>query len=392
VCSGRTTVLVLAGPGELPDGCRVSAEHHARRLGLDLRWQDVQTAADLAELVLNEGPRHDAVVLASGEHASSVALAEAVRELAAGEGGPPRVVHADTAALDHLDVVHRASDAVLHGRHRRVFHDALAHVRAERERPPRPFAYGDDPAQVADLRLPDASAGPGRAPVIVLVHGGFWLDPYRRDLMGPLAVALTDEGWATWNVGYRRRGPSGGGWPATLEDVCAAVDALVDLADEVPIDPERLVMVGHSAGAQLAAYAAARRHLPDDAPGLVPRPIPIASVSLAGVLDLEAAAAEGLGGDAAVGFLGDPADHPDRYRLASPIRLVPFGIPHLAVHGADDTFVPATQTRRFVEVARASGDEVATSYPEVHHLDIVAPDGPAFDTLRRWLRDLRNGR
>jgi acetyl esterase/lipase len=401
VCSARTSVVVLAGPGERPDGCRETTEHHAARLGLDLRWLDVEAVGELTDLVRTQGPRHDAVLLASGAHASSETLAVAVGELTGGgaagpptsSAGPPRVIHVDTAALDHLDVTHRVCDRVIHGRHRRAFHDALALLVAERVRPSRTLTYGDEPAQVGDLRLPDTPPSDRRWPVVVLLHGGFWLDPYERDLMGPLAAALTGAGWATWNVEYRRRGPSGGGWPETIEDACAAIDAVADLAAEHPLDPARVVLVGHSAGAQLAAYAAARPSgsgtglgtRPGTGSGGIPRTRAVGLVSLAGILDLEAAAAEDLGSGAVTGFLGSPEHHPDRYRIASPARRLPLRIPQLAIHGVDDTFVPVTQTSSYVEVARAAGDRVTATYPEVHHLDVVAPDGPAMEPLVDWL-------
>jgi acetyl esterase/lipase len=100
------------------------------------------------------------------------------------------------------------------------------------------LAYGDDPNQVGDLRLP---TGEGPYPVAVLLHGGFWRERYRREIMDRLAADLTARGWATWNLEYRRMGASGGGWPATLDDVAAGIDALVDQ----PVDLERVTVIGH---------------------------------------------------------------------------------------------------------------------------------------------------
>jgi acetyl esterase/lipase len=102
--------------------------------------------------------------------------------------------------------------------------------------------------------------------VAVLLHGGFWRARYDLRLEDPLIADLTKRGWATWNLEYRRLGPlSRGGWPATLEDVAAGIDHLGRI-DE-PLDLARVVAIGHSAGGQLALWAAARRDLPAGAPG-----------------------------------------------------------------------------------------------------------------------------
>jgi acetyl esterase/lipase len=80
--------------------------------------------------------------------------------------------------------------------------------------------YGDDPSQFGELY--------GEGPVAVLIHGGFWKALYGLDLEVALAEDLARRGWAAWNIEYRRLG-NGGGVPATLDDVAAAIDALADL-------------------------------------------------------------------------------------------------------------------------------------------------------------------
>ncbi len=110
--------------------------------------------------------------------------------------------------------------------------------------------YGDAPSQVADLHLP---AGAGPHPVVVLVHGGFWRSSYDRTLMAPLAAELASNGYAAWNIEYRRVGEDGGGWPGLFTDVAAAVDALATVPE---VDPARVVSCGHSAGGHLALWIA----------------------------------------------------------------------------------------------------------------------------------------
>ena len=71
-------------------------------------------------------------------------------------------------------------------------------------------------------------------------------------------------GIATWNIEYRRFDNPGGGWPGTFTDVGDAVDRVRVISREHPIDLSRVVTIGHSAGAHLALWAAARNRLPKD--------------------------------------------------------------------------------------------------------------------------------
>jgi len=122
-------------------------------------------------------------------------------------------------------------------------------------------AYGADSLQFGELRLPRMGLGP--FPVAVVIHGGCWTKGFAT-LRNTAAVAsaLADEGIATWNVEYRQMGDPGAGWPNSFLDVGAAVDHLRALAKAWPLDLTRVVVLGHSAGAHLALWAAARPRLP----------------------------------------------------------------------------------------------------------------------------------
>src|SRR6478672_2621297 len=171
--------------------------------------------------------------------------------------------------------------------------------------------YAPGPHRFGELTLP---GGPPRG-VVVVVHGGFWRHAYDLSLGRPLAADLAAAGFAAWNVEYRRVG-GGGGWPATFDDVAAAVDALAGpvqaaVGEELALD--RVVALGHSAGGQLAAWLAARPGLPPGAPGANPRVTLRGAVSQAGVLDLVDAAEQGLGEGAVPDLLGGPPSAvPDR--------------------------------------------------------------------------------
>lgn len=241
------------------------------------------------------------------------------------------------------------------------------------------YAYGDDPSQYAEISLP---AGSAPAAVVVILHGGFWLDGFGLELGRPLAADLARRGFAAVNVEYRRVG-GGGGWPQTGHDVAAAVGALkVDgqrLTDQ-RLDLSRVVALGHSAGGQLAAWLGARRS------AAVPL---IGVVSQAGVLDLVSAADHGLGGDAVADFMGGaPAQVPQAYADASPAAQVPLGVPSICVHGQADTVVPIEQSARFVAAATRAGDRSELRVFDGDHFAPISVGNPAWELSVRALTDL----
>ena len=240
--------------------------------------------------------------------------------------------------------------------------------------------YGPHPEHVANLHPP---AGSGPWPAVVLVHGGFWRDRYDRATTTPLANDLAARGYLAWNVEYRRVGRDGGGWPGTLEDVAAAADALAARDD---VERNRVLVLGHSAGGQLALWLASRERA---GPALRPT----AAVSLAGVVDLARADADDLGRGACRDFLGGgPAEVPERYAYASPAARLPLGVPQLLVHGARDEAVPVDQSRRYARDARDAGDEVElVELPEADHLDVIDPAHAAWAAVVERLPRLLGG-
>lgn len=250
-------------------------------------------------------------------------------------------------------------------------------------------AYGTDPLQFGDLRLPNGS---GPFAVVVLVHGGCWLSEYTLDHVSQAAAALTRTGVATWTIEYRRIGDPGGGWPGTFEDVARATAHVAQLAQRYPLDARRVVLAGHSAGGHLALWAATRdRRGVGDAPPL-PDALTIRGVvSLAGITDLrEYAAGSGGCNQAALQLLaGSPAQVPDRYAAASPIERLPSGVTVRLVHGALDPIVPVSQSASFAERARTAGDDArVVLVPGAGHFDLVAPNSPAWASVAAAIREL----
>jgi len=224
--------------------------------------------------------------------------------------------------------------------------------------------------------------------VAVLIHGGFWRARYDLRLEDRLVADLAGRGWAVWNLEYRRLGwRSRGGWPATFEDVSGGIDHLGRL--DAPFDLSRVVAIGHSAGGQLALWAAARPGLPAGAPGAGPSVRLSGAVSQAGVLDLREAARLGLSRHAAESFLGGPARKlPQHYELASPVERLPLGVPQLLVHGEADEVVPIDLSRRYARRAAEAGDPCElVELPGVGHDEHLDPGSAAWAPVTTWMEE-----
>ena len=226
------------------------------------------------------------------------------------------------------------------------------------------LAYGHEPKQFGDLRLPSVDR---LHPLAVVVHGGAWKALYNLIHTGHLCVALGEAGIATWNVEYRSVGDPEGVWPGAGEDVSAAVDFVQALTEEYPLDPDRIVLVGHSAGGQLALWAAKRARLP--------------VVALSPVADLRESA-ERVGPEGAVArFLGGMPDSlSERYAEASPRELLPLGVRQILVHGDADEEVPYAQSVTYAEGAGGEAELIALA--GAGHFEPIDPQA------REWPRTL----
>jgi acetyl esterase/lipase len=237
----------------------------------------------------------------------------------------------------------------------------------------RVVTYGEDPSQYAELSLPEGS----HRGVVVVIHGGFWRARYDLSLGRPLAADLVRHGWAAWNVEYRRVG-NGGGDPATLDDVAAAIDALA----EHDLDLTRVIAVGHSAGGHLATWAASRgRH------ARWPARVELTGVvAQAGVLDLRAAHDEHLGAGAVEAFLGHAPGPEDA--AADPGRQIPLDVSVHCVHAVADDVVPISQSRAYVDAATRAGASAALTEVEGNHFTVIDAESEAWRATLRILEEL----
>lgn len=229
------------------------------------------------------------------------------------------------------------------------------------------IAYGVDPNQFLEMRLPRAK-GPHSA--LLNIHGGYWRAKYDLAHAGHLCQALRAAGIATLNLEYRRVGHNGGGWPGTFEDVRSAYRFVQQEHSRFHLDLNRLVVMGHSAGGQLALCLAAHETSVRRA------------ISLAGVVDLKKAAALHLSNDAVAEFLGGQPDAvQDHYREADPMELSIPQAREWLLHGREDDTVPPEFSRDYVMQKKASESVQLLEIPHAGHFDLINPAAEAFQQV-----------
>jgi acetyl esterase/lipase len=249
-----------------------------------------------------------------------------------------------------------------------------------RPAPDHRISYGPGELQFGELRLPD---GEGPFPVVMVVHGGCWLAAYDLGYISALAERLTHVGFASWSIEYRRVGDPGGGWPGSFTDVAAAADVLRELAESHPLDLERVVVLGHSAGGHLALWLGGRPGLDPSDPLRGADPLRVSGVvALAGITDLAAYASPTGCGSAVPGLLGgEPEAHPGRLARTSPIVMPPSGIPEILLFGSRDPIVPRSQAEAYA-VGRG-GTVHLVEIEGAGHFELVDPGRPAWAEVHR---------
>ena len=247
--------------------------------------------------------------------------------------------------------------------------------------------YGEDSLHYGELYVPE---GKGPHPVVVMVHGGCWLAEFDMNHMRALANAMRDEGYAVWNIEYRRVGHPGGGWPGTFLDVAAATDHLKKLAKNYPLDMDQVVAVGHSAGGHLALWLAIRHKLTRESDIYTRNPLP-----LKGVLALEPGTTlksihhNRICGHVIDGLMGgSPEQVPDHYRDAAPMEQIPLGLPHTILVGWLSGFGLPGST--YFYTAQEAGDKQVkiVEAPESGHFEMINPDTSTWPIVLKALQDL----
>lgn len=220
--------------------------------------------------------------------------------------------------------------------------------------------YADFDEGLIDLHLPAAPNGI----LVVLIHGGFWMEEWDRTHTRGQARGLAGRGFTVATPEYRRVGGSGG-WPRTAYDVEAAVSALPGLLAGLDLTYERSALVGHSAGGHLALWLASR---------------PVAAgvnqvIGLAPVVDLVRADELDLDEGAVSRFLGGaPVTDADPMTLLTQ----PPSAEVVLIHGDADQPVPIELSHRFVA---AHPWAALIELAEVGHFEFLDPEHPVQQVL-----------
>jgi len=218
-----------------------------------------------------------------------------------------------------------------------------------------------------DASIPE---GPGPFPAAIIVHGGAWVAGDRQRSVAPLFRPLSSHGFAWFSISYRLASDiSSSGFAAALtlgtqiDDVRQAVACVKSHAAEYRVDPNRIVLIGESAGGQLAAMA-----------GLKPWPALKPGTALKSGADISVRAVVALYSPTDLATLASmSAMVPDSLRQAvknssldallmaglkdlSPINWVrKDSPPFLLIHGTADRLVPFEQSKEMCKEMRLAG-------------------------------------
>lgn len=217
-------------------------------------------------------------------------------------------------------------------------------------------------------------------PGILLVHGGGWGAGSRAD-MAWFGQHLAEQGWVAASIDYRLVSPNGGQGEAAFTDVSLALKAMLDHSVKLGIDPQRVAILGGSAGGHLAARLAVN-------------PTPLrAAVILWGPTNL-AIAPNTLTSDQygmlssllGQGYSQEQAKHASAYW-----NLTRHSAPHwLLIHGTEDPLVPVTQSRQFYQHLLTQG--LDANYLELagegHGLQAKAAQQQAAESVLKFLHSV----
>lgn len=196
-------------------------------------------------------------------------------------------------------------------------------------------------------------------PAIIYIHGGAWRMGDRTDNR---SAFLAEQGFFTVSIDYRLSQQAI--FPAQIEDAKAAVRWLRSQAAQYKVDPLRIGVWGHSAGAHLASLLGTTGHLDSLAdPGLKLEPSSRvqAVVALSGPSDFLEMGGWHEDADSPEAQLvgGQIRERLDMVRQANPITYARADAPpFLLVHGQQDKIVPINQSELLAQALQASGNNV----------------------------------
>ncbi|MBM3830066.1 MAG: alpha/beta hydrolase [Verrucomicrobia bacterium] len=239
-----------------------------------------------------------------------------------------------------------------------------------------------DRKEKADLYLPASNPSGARRPAVVIIHGGGWTGGDKgaaREINIGTNLAL--NGYVGLSINYvlasTNKGTAKATWPQNLHDCMTAVRWLRKNAERLQVNPERIGVIGGSAGGHLAAMLA----VIGGKDGLDPQgPYGEFSCRVQCAVDLYGPA--DLSGRLHLTMLGRSSEEaPELYRAASPVTYVDkLDPPILIVHGTADKTVDVGQSRLFAAKLKEAG---------ARHELVIVEGAPHTFHLQPKQRDLR---
>jgi acetyl esterase/lipase len=216
-----------------------------------------------------------------------------------------------------------------------------------------------NPRQVLDVYVPNDTARGEHHPVVIFFYGGSWQGG-SKDVYQFVGEALTSAGFVVVIPDYRVYPTVH--FPAFVEDGAAVARWTQDNISGYGGDPSQMFLMGHSAGAQIAALLALDKHFLSSA-GVSAAAIP-AMIGIAGPYDFLPLT------DPKLQALFTNANGLD---ATQPINFVRRDEPPLLLmHGLDDTTVLPRNSERLAEAARAVGAQAQLiEYPDYGHIGII---------------------
>ena len=225
-----------------------------------------------------------------------------------------------------------------------------------------PYAGTDNPRQRLDLYLPARPASTKPLPVIAFIHGGGWQGGDKRGGARMVAGFVLSGEYAAASIGYRLTDEAT--WPAQIHDCKAAIRWLRAHAATYGLDPNRIGVMGTSAGGHLVAMLGTSGDVADVEGSLGGHCDQSSRVTCVvdqfGPTDFTVIgkAHDRPNGPLARLLGGPPGERRDASRAASPVTYVSKDDPpFMCVHGTHDAVVPSSQSEVLDEALAAVGVE-----------------------------------
>ena len=229
------------------------------------------------------------------------------------------------------------------------------------------YAGTSNPKQTLDLLLPKEPKTDKPLPVIVGIHGGAWVGGDRRGELGNIAPLVASGDYAAVTIEYRLSGEAK--WPAQIYDCKAAIRWVRANAEKYHFDPDKIGVIGGSAGGHLVALLGTtggvaalegdigpNKRVSSKVEAVVDEFGPSDFLTIG---DYPSHLKHNAPDSPESKLLGVPLlEHKDLAKAASPITYVAAGDPpFLIIHGDADQVVPFNQSERLDAALKKAGDE-----------------------------------